>query len=119
MKSIRNEFAPAILATGLILLLSAGAAAAQQLPGQPDAAEGKSLAQRLCVTCHIPEAGAPQLQGSADIPTFSEIAQKEGQSAERIASRIILPSHPMPNIFLSRDEMRDIAAYILRPKSAP
>lgn len=108
-----------MLAAGMTLLLSAGAAAAQQLPGQPDAAKGESLARRLCAICHIPEAGAPRLQGSADIPTFGEIAQKEGLSAEWIVNRIILPVHPMPNIILTRDEMKDIAAYILKLKRVP
>lgn len=92
------------------------AANAQSVPGQPDPARGESLARRLCAVCHIPEPGAPRLQGTADVPTFPEIARKKGQSADRITGRIIMPTHPMPQIPLTRDQMADIAAYILSLK---
>lgn len=89
---------------------------AQQVPGKPSAKRGSDLAQKLCAVCHIPKADAPRLQGTADIPTFPEIAAKDGQTVERITGRIIMPAHPMPQIALSRDQMADIAAYILSLK---
>ena len=92
------------------------AASAQTLPGQPDAAQGEGLAQKVCAVCHIPQQGAPRLQGTADIPTFGEIARKSGQSAERITGAIILPAHPMPQIALTKDQMNDIAAYTMSLK---
>ena len=69
--------------------------------------------ERVCAVCHIPQPGGPLLQGTADIPTFPEIARKEGQTADLIVGAIILPSHPMPQIVLTRDQMADIAAYVL------
>lgn len=102
------------MATAALMIVFSGVGAhAQTLPGQPDAARGKSLAQRVCAVCHIPQEGAPRLQGTADIPTFTEIARKEGLTADRIVGTIIIPSHPMPQIVLTKDQMADIAAYIL------
>ncbi len=100
----------------LALGLAGTAALAQQLPGQPDPAKGAELTKALCSNCHIDDPNAPRLQGSADIPSFVEIARRQGQSAERIAGKIIFPNHPMPSITLTRDQMTDIASYILSLK---
>ncbi|GAB4234169.1 MAG: hypothetical protein Kow0032_17870 [Methyloligellaceae bacterium] len=123
MTAIGGTFAPmsisrsfdraALVCAACLVLLPLAGAQAQGLPGQPDPARGQTLTGRLCVECHVPSDAATRLQGSADVPTFPEIARRPGQSADRIISRIILPAHPMPVISLTRDEMQDIAAYIL------
>ncbi|MDH3579054.1 MAG: c-type cytochrome [Hyphomicrobiales bacterium] len=91
-------------------------AMSQAAPGKPDAGRGEVLAQKLCATCHIPDGNAARLQGTADVPTFPEIARAQGQNADRIHGILILPSHPMPTISLTKNEMADLAAYILSLK---
>jgi mono/diheme cytochrome c family protein len=113
---MRSSLMRICAAAALWTLAGYVAADAQSVPGEPDPARGDKLAHRLCAVCHIPEEGAPRLQGTADVPTFPEIARMKGQSAERITGRIILPTHPMPQISLTTKQMEDIAAYILSLK---
>lgn len=119
LKSIVSRlFLPA--AAGMALLLaSTSQAPTQQLPGQPDPDKGAELARRLCAGCHLPREGEPRLQGTADVPTFPEIARKEGQTAEHITGKILMPAHPMPSIQLTQGEIADLAAYILGLKKTP
>ena len=58
---------------------------------------------------------APQQQqpANADVPSFTEIADREEQTAGAITARIMLPKHPMPQIPLTKAELADLAAYIL------
>jgi mono/diheme cytochrome c family protein len=96
----------------LPLLLPAGLAIGAPLPGQPDPVKGKALAERLCTNCHL--VGDPQ-QGhaNADVPSFHEIGNAEGQTAAAITAHIILPKHPMPQISVTKSELADLSAYIL------
>ena len=66
----------------------------------PNPDHGKTLAASLCSNCHL-VGNAEQQQANADVPTFEEIANKEGQSAGAIMAHIMMPKHPMPQ-FLSR-----------------
>jgi mono/diheme cytochrome c family protein len=78
----------------------------------PDSRHGKELAARLCSNCHL--VGNPeQQQANADVPSFPEIAKKEGQNAGTIMAHIVLPKHPMPTIPVTKSELADLAAYIL------
>jgi mono/diheme cytochrome c family protein len=84
---------------------------------QPDPVHGKGLAEKLCTNCHL-VGGAQQQQqqqqpANADVPSFHEIANREGQTAGAITARIMLPKHPMPTIPLTKAELADLAAYIL------
>jgi mono/diheme cytochrome c family protein len=47
------------------------------------------------------------------VPSFREIANKDGQTAGAIMAHIVLPKHPMPVIPLTKSELADVAAYIL------
>jgi mono/diheme cytochrome c family protein len=93
------------------MLFVAGLGLAAPVPGQPDPIHGKELAQRLCSNCHLVD--NQQQQINADVPSFNEIANQEGQTAGTIIAHIVLPKHPMPTIPLTRGELTDIAAYIL------
>ena len=86
----------------------AGRAAAQV---HPDAKTGRKIAEKLCVGCHIVGATVP-----ADVPSFARIANKPGQPAASIAGAIVVPHPPMPQTNLTREEIGDIAAYILTLK---
>ncbi len=100
----------ALVACGVL----AGPAAAQIV----DPSRGQELAERLCAVCHNvgPSPGAPV---AADIPSFFTIANRLGQSRERLTGAIILPPHPaMPTVSFTNSEIRDVVAYIMSLKSA-
>ncbi|MGH1420080.1 MAG: c-type cytochrome [Hyphomicrobiaceae bacterium] len=87
----------------------------------PDATRGQQLAERLCVNCHATADKTTPTQ-PADLPTFSEIANKNGQSAQHIRNILIAPHAPMPEIQLTSSEIEDLIAYIDRvrdTKSGP
>ncbi|MGH6825263.1 c-type cytochrome [Methyloceanibacter sp.] len=79
----------------------------------PDPKAGKALAEKLCTNCHLVGSATQQQPANADVPSFPEIANLEGQTAGAIAARIMLPKHPMPQIPLTKAEISDLAAYIL------
>jgi mono/diheme cytochrome c family protein len=80
---------------------------------QPDPVQGKDLAEKLCTNCHLVGSAQQQHPANADVPSFHEIANREGQTAGAITARIMLPKHPMPTIPLTKTELADLAAYIL------
>lgn len=104
---------------GLALLAGAMIAGASLFSGavhaqvHPDAKTGHEIASKLCTACHIVGEKAANASMPADVPTFEEIANQPGQTAEAIAGRIVIPHPPMPTINLTREEIGDIAAYIM------
>jgi mono/diheme cytochrome c family protein len=99
------------LTLGVALLLGGGLAFAGPVTNQPDPFHGKVLAQQLCSNCHLVD--NQQQQANADVPSFNEIANKEGQTAGAIMAHTMLPKHPMPTIPLTQSELADLAVYIL------
>jgi len=86
------------------LALTSGAALAY------DATRGAKLAMHWCASCHI--VSRDQSSGSDSAPPFSSIANHPDFSEKRTA-RFLTHSHPrMPAVHLSRDEARDLGAYI-------
>lgn len=100
------------------LTLSGGGVHAQI---HPDAKTGHEIADKLCNSCHIVNPETANATVPADVPTFEEIANVPGQTVEAIAGRIVIPHPPMPTIQLTREEIGDVAAYILslRKPEAP
>ena len=96
---------------GVALFFGAGLAFAGPATNKPDAFHGKELAQQLCSNCHLVD--NQQQQANADIPSFNEISNKEGQTAGAIMAHSMLPKHPMPTIPLTQSELADLAVYIL------
>jgi hypothetical protein len=47
-----------------------------------------------------------------DVPSFAAIANKKGQTIERIAGRIVVPHPPMPQVQLTRAEIAALSTYI-------
>jgi mono/diheme cytochrome c family protein len=82
----------------------------------PDIANGKALTEKLCVSCHAVDGPSPS--GHSDIPSFKAAANKEGQTQETLTSWLIAPHPPMPNLSLSREEIRDIGGYVLSLRDA-
>jgi mono/diheme cytochrome c family protein len=100
-----------VLTLGVASLLGAGSVFAGPLTNQPDPIHGKDLAQRFCASCHLVD--SQQQHANADVPSFNEIANKEGQTAGAIMAHIVLPKHPMPTIPLTQSELADLTVYIL------
>ena len=93
------------------ILFAAGLAFAGPVTNQPDPFHGKELAKQLCSNCHLVD--SQQQHANADVPSFNEIANKEGQTAGAIMAHIMLPKHPMPTIPLTQSELADLAVYIM------
>jgi mono/diheme cytochrome c family protein len=70
------------------------------------------LAARLCSNCHL-VGTIQQEHANVDVPSFNEIANKEGQTEGSIMASILLPEHPMPTIPLATSEIGDLTAYIM------
>ena len=113
----------------ILLLLSSGISVAAQEPElsiepnltertAPDPANGKAVAEKLCVGCHLIDkasgGGTP-----ADVPTFPSIANRSKQSVEALTSWLMAPHPPMPDPHLTRQEIRDLAGYIISLRTAP
>ncbi len=93
-----------IFAFALLATLSNGVAA----PADP--ANGERLAKRWCASCHI--VSADQTRGADNVPAFAAIAKTPGFSAENIGQFLLDPHPKMPDMQLTRDEARDLGAYI-------
>ncbi len=100
---------PLVMAVGALL---AGGAAAQEFG---DVKAGRDLARTVCAECHG-VGRTSMVSPHPDAPTFRRIAAVPGMTA--IAIRVILntPHRQMPDIILTSDEVRDVAAYILTLK---
>jgi mono/diheme cytochrome c family protein len=88
------------------------------MTSQPDPKQGKALAEKLCTNCHLIGGAVQQEHANADVPSFPEIANLQGQTAGAITARIMMPKHPMPTIPLTKAELADLAAYILSLRDA-
>jgi mono/diheme cytochrome c family protein len=102
-----------VVAVSVLILLGVVQAQAGALTSAP-AERGRALAARLCSNCHL--TAASQQHANVDVPSFREIANKEGQTEGAIVARIVLPKHPMPVVPLSKPELADLAAYIMSLK---
>ena len=80
--------------------------------------DGLQTARKLCATCHL-IGEPPNSATAADVPGFASIANRPKQSAEQLTNWLIEPHQPMPNLHLTRKEIRDLAAYILTLRTAP
>ena len=93
-----------------LLTLPAGGAHAA------DAASGGALARKVCVNCHVVAPGEAGTQMTAGIPSFKAVANKPGQTPEKIQDFILSPHPPMPQVQLTNFERTNLAAYILSLK---
>ena len=83
-----------------------------------DVMEGNQIAHRLCVNCHIVDRNGPLVRTDR-IPSFPWIAQQPGLTQEFITGWLSLSvSHDrMPDLSLTREEIRELSAYILSLKN--
>ncbi len=106
----------------LALLVAAGLSLplAAQVPEKapPSAAKGRELAARLCKNCHVVE-GEAAASVPAGLPSMRGIANATGQTGQRIHDVLIRPTHPMPDMQLSIDEILDIIMYLETLRTNP
>jgi mono/diheme cytochrome c family protein len=108
-----------LIATTLVLLpLAMTQKAPAQEPEQKvrraDPQNGGVLAQRWCAACHI--VSKDQTRGTDGVPSFAAIAGRATFSGEQLAFFLLNPHPVMPNMTLTRNEARDLAAYIAGQK---
>ncbi len=98
------------------LAAAVGSTFALAQPAEPgDPSRGGAIADKLCSSCHATDPqGARVIRG--DVPSFRAIAASPRTTPERLAGAIILPHPVMPNVPLTRQEIRDIIAYIMSLK---
>lgn len=110
---------------GIAVVLAALSAPAATSAAAEDAANalrakmGLEVAKTWCANCHLASRESTSAV-QTDVPTFPEIADRDDQSASKIENFLFAPTHPMPKLDLSREEIRNLTAYILslRTKSA-
>lgn len=78
----------------------------------PEPENGLLVARKLCASCHL-IGEPPTAETPADVPSFPSIADRPEQSAEKLSNWLLQPHTPMPNLHLTRKEIRDLAAYIM------
>jgi len=77
---------------------------------------GRDLAFRLCTACHNVDTERRTTTIFPDVPTFTAIANRPGQSAEAVAGAIVLPHPPMPHVQLTRAEIANLSVYTMSLK---
>ena len=104
----------ALGAAAVILLVFVTVASAQNpriAIASGDPAYGRMVAVTWCSACHL--VGAEQGGAvNADVPSFASIAQRLPSDTDVLAAFIAEPHPPMPNLSMSRQDIRDVLAYI-------
>ena len=96
-----------IVMVAALLALIGGSATAAGRSGQ-----GKAIAERWCAACH--QVSPEQTTASADVPSFMTISEMRATpSALAALEGFLADPHPvMPDMSLTRQEIRDLVAYI-------
>jgi len=104
-----------------LLAVAMLAASSHRLVAQEtgDADAGRRLAETWCSSCHV--VGPGQQHGtSTGAPTFSAIADMKTTTQLGLVAFLQTPHQRMPDLHLSRDEIADVATYIVSlRRSAP
>lgn len=77
----------------------------------PSPERGQAFAQKFCQECHLVDGGGA-VTAQAGLPTLRGLANKPGQSGERIRNVLINPHPPMPDMQVSAQEILDVIAYM-------
>jgi len=105
-----KKLLPSLALSLWLLPLAAAAQDADPAISRADPKRGAELAQRWCASCHVVSKDQPQASDATR--SFAAIAQSPDFNADRLAFFLLDPHPVMPNMMLSRQETRDLAAYI-------
>lgn len=75
-----------------------------------DPARGRELANQWCASCHL--VSVDQTSATTEAPPFATIAGRSADEMAALAGFLADPHPPMPDLSLSREEIRDILSYI-------
>jgi mono/diheme cytochrome c family protein len=103
------------IAVPLLLFMACSPPGSAQEVG--DAQAGRSLSETWCTNCHVVSADQPQ-GASTGAPTFRAIAAQTAMTPMALAAFLQTPHHQMPDLHLSREEIGDVAAYILSQRTS-
>lgn len=76
-----------------------------------DAAEGRRIAERWCVECHLIDDNASTVAPDAG-PPFAALARDPGKSEGALRGFLSDPHPPMPPFNFERDDIEHLIAYI-------
>jgi mono/diheme cytochrome c family protein len=102
----------------LLLQASAVVALSTQLAAAQDAGDtvaGRKLAHTWCDSCHVVDP-AQQRGASNGAPSFAAVANMTSTTFLGLEAFLQTPHDRMPDLHLSRDEIDDVAAYIISLK---
>jgi mono/diheme cytochrome c family protein len=105
----RTGLAGIPLLTAILLAAAMPMAAAQDFG---DVTAGRKLAQTWCSSCHEVEP-APRQGNDNGAPAFTAIALIPSTTPMALRAFLQTPHAQMPDLHLSRDEIDDLAGYIL------
>ena len=101
-----------LVLAGALLVMPRRAAGQDGVPTfEQMVGQGQTLAERLCRGCHITD-DASNSTATVGVPSFPGIANRAGQSAERIRNVLIVPHPPMPDVQRSNAEINRLLAYL-------
>lgn len=75
-----------------------------------DVEQGAKLAKQWCASCHL--VSEEQASATTEAPPFASIAQRSPDELSALAGFLADPHPPMPDLSLTRQEIRDLLAYI-------
>jgi mono/diheme cytochrome c family protein len=75
-----------------------------------DARRGEELARQWCAGCHL--VADDQASATTEAPPFATIARRGPDELAALAGLLADPHPPMPDLSLTREEIRDLLAYI-------
>jgi mono/diheme cytochrome c family protein len=81
-------------------------------PVHPDVTEGDRLAHTLCINCHVVDTHGPVIRTDR-VPSFSWIANQQGLTPTTLPMWLSKSHERMPDLNLTRDEIRELSAYIM------
>ena len=103
---------PTVAAAAVLALLAPALAVAEDKPGKfvPSPGAGRTLAERLCSSCHAVEGVDSSVP--AGIPSMKGLANRPEQTEQRVKAALLQPHAPMPDMRLSLEEIGHLVAYL-------
>ncbi len=98
-----------LLSISFVVAMAAAQTAAAQ-PAAVNAQTGKTLAEQWCASCHL--VSPEQTSATTEAPPFATIAKRSTGEFSWLEAFLADPHPPMPQFSLTRNEIRDLAAYI-------
>ena len=102
---MRGTYRTSVLVLLMAVMLQAPDASAQGL-----VKDGREIAERWCAACHA--VSDTQAAASADIPSFDAIAAKYADAMGAFEALLADPHPDMPQMALSRQDIRNLMAYL-------